>query len=1565
MLLHRPWRLSRFSLALVLLGLFCVGQPTFAQNGKLLSDNTKKGYSKSNQNKLFFHDGKWWAMAYAKKEKQWYIWQYLDSTWTAISPAGNTSTSARPDVALSANKLYILFSGSKATDFCRLSYNAGTWSLDAGFPKALSALGNGDSKNPASLARAMNGELWLFRISSKVVQAMRSSDDGASWSGIISVKSALNYKKGSVDAKAFSMAGQNYIGVAYGETEKAGVATRFGFLYHRDGDAETAWTDESAALTMLGAENSTNNLCLAADASNNLYLFTQNSPAAVGNALGSDPRNTLYKRNAASGLWQAFAVNTSDTWTSPAIAVQGSSKLFLMGINTATNKAEYKIVNIKKENLAASAPVNPLFDNGADVFLDVSTPVNAVDGATQLMVGSENNTAAKIWYNRIEIGSVNCNPPAVAGPAAIEGTKGGDSDFYKPNQNRVFYHDGAWWAAAPDGITGEWYLWKRQGSSWVKANLISTNLGAARPDFYIDSVTNKLYILIASTSSTGTKFQRWTYNPDDGTWAIDPGFPVALSGFNYQGENPSVVTRAKNGELWVFVPRAGVLYARRSADDGQTWSPDIAVKTLAIPLALCDAVTFSSPAAVGNGQNYVGVGYAEDTDALGRFGFLIHKDGDPDHLWTDETSQIIVPASTKSDDHIALAVSAANEVFMAVKTKPELSKAPGINLYKRAANGGWSSFPVFTGSAETRPAVVIDETNNEVYVLTTLLSPPRYGRYKKCAIGNEASLAGAEIKNFFQNASDDFYNVSVPPHRVTSCTGLIVSAENSTNAKTWYQIFQINEGEALPPTPLVAGNVTVTPATVGQAAAYTIPLTLGATGNLTGGSPTAAGSTITIVWPSGTTVPAAMDNSTVTVDGVNAASVMTTPANRQAVVTVPANIAGGATTTLVFSAAAGIINPSTSANYVLSAQTSAQPLAATSPPYAIVPAGVTPLTVGAVTVNPDTVDRPASYTIPITLGVTGGLSAGTSTIVITWPDDTTIPALIDNAAVTVDGANAAAMATNPATRQAAVTVPNNIASGATVNVVFLKTAGIKNPLSAGDFTLQVQTSSQPVNETSPIYAIKSATVAPPSANTGQILATRTKAPFDKSSQSKVFYHDNQWWTVAQDSADKQAWFLWKQTPTGVTGGKWTRTIKYDSRAGSRADMIVDAANNRLYLLSSQGTTSYFNRFGYAPTGVAGGNWTLEKQTSLANFNHGDGANVVTMARAKDGHLWIFRISNSILETQVSTDNGDTWSSTIQLKTGLAGKFGQTDAVAFGNSVGVFYAVTGAQIGFLKHADGDPSTTWTDESASLNFFGTESANNWISAAASNDGAVYLITRNQAGGPSDPNNTLHKRSSAGAWSKFKINTGGNTWASPALAIDASNNRLFVMGIRADAPNIGEYKWCALGNESSLENAAATAMLKNNADNFGHLSAPLAAATNATGLMIIAGNATDDNLWCTQINLSAPKRHENLAAELARQREAEIEKFSDVRIFPNPFNPATTIRFAVKEPATVKLLIFNLRGELVRTLADGELSRGLYEKRWNGRDNAGRPAASGLYFYRLQIGAKIYQGRMQMVK
>ena len=1548
-LLRLQRRCCLFSLAFVLLGFSGMQHLALAQSGKLLSAKSKKGYSKSNQSKVFFHDGKWWALAFETDTDQWFVWQFADSVWTAKSPTGNLSSSARPDVVLNAasNRLYILFPSSAATNFYRLSYNAGTWSVDAGFPRLLTALGEGESKTPASLSRAMNGELWIFRVKDKLLQAVRSNDEGLSWPSLITIKSGLNYKRGLTDAQAFTAGGKNYIGVAYGETEKAGVKTRFGFLYHRDGDPENSWSDESTALTMMGKENSTSNFSLAVDTESQLYLFTQNDSAA-----GLDPRNTLYKRNATTGLWQSFKVNTSALWISPAIAVQGSSKLFLMGINTGTGKGEYKIVNITKENLAATATANPLFDSGVDFFNDLSAPAHMVDATTQLMVCVENTTAGKIWYNRLEIagntggGGGGCIPQAAAGPAAIMGTKGSTSEFYKPNQNKIFFHNGAWWMTAPSASESAWFLWKKNGSTWIKEiSLAMLGPSSIKLDCYIDSPNNKLYLLAAQNSA---KILRLTYNPEEGTFAPDLGFPVTLTGFSYQSENPSVLTRAKNGDLWVFGSRVGGLYTRRSSNGGQTWTADIKVKTLNVSLALTDAVTFTS-----NGQNYVGVGYGEDTDPKARYGFLIHKDGDADNVWTDESSQLILPTGTQADDHINMAVSANNEVFLTVKTKPGAAAAPGINLYKRATNGGWSSFTVFKASQETRPAVVIDETNNELYIFTTLLGSPRYGRYKKCLIGEEATLVNATSKAFFQNASDDFYNVSVPPHRVNACTGLLIAAENNTNAKIWYQIFPINGGDIPPPTAAIVGNITATPTTVNQNAAYTIPLTLGATGSLV------AGNTITVVWPNGTTLPVTMANTSVSVNGVNATSVTTTPAMRQAVVTIPANIAGGTVATLTFAATSGIMNPAAAANYTLIAKTTAQPLDAASPLYAIGAGVITPVTIGAVAVNPDTVNRPASYTIPLTLGVTGGLTAGAGTITITWPNDFTLPATMANTTVTVNGVNAAAVMSNAGARQAVITVPSAIAGGATVNLIFLKTAGIRNATTAGDYNLQAQTSAQALNANSPAFNLKPVSITPPPGlNSGQLLASRTKAPYDKSSQSKVFYLGGKWWTAALDSADAK-WYLFS-----YNGSAWTRGIQIDSRSASRADFTVDAPSNRLYALISQGTATYFNRFLYAS-----GGWSLEAQVPLAGFEHGTGANVVTITRAKNGFLWVFRINNGMLETQVSMDNGNSWSSTMMLKSGLAGVGGQTDAVTFGTSVGVFYAMNvttaGARFGFLKHLDSDPINTWTDESSQLTFFGTENAENWVSANVASDGTVYAITRNKKGGVSDPTNTLHKRSTSGAWSKFKVNTAAVLWTSPTLALDASNKRLYVIGIRTGTPAIGEYKWCALGNENTLENAPVKEMFKNNTDNFGHVSAPLAAVTNATGLMLVASNATRDDLWFNHVNLALTKNSESENAARIRQQEEEIDNFTMAQVYPNPFNPSTSIRFAVKEPTNVTLQIFNIRGELVRTLIDGEYNRGVHEKRWHGRDNTGNQVASGLYFYRLQIGNRMFSGRMQMLK
>jgi flagellar hook assembly protein FlgD len=71
----------------------------------------------------------------------------------------------------------------------------------------------------------------------------------------------------------------------------------------------------------------------------------------------------------------------------------------------------------------------------------------------------------------------------------------------------------------------------------------------------------------------------------------------------------------------------------------------------------------------------------------------------------------------------------------------------------------------------------------------------------------------------------------------------------------------------------------------------------------------------------------------------------------------------------------------------------------------------------------------------------------------------------------------------------------------------------------------------------------------------------------------------------------------------------------------------------------------------------------------------------------------------------------------------------------------------------------------------------------------------------------------------------------------------------------------------------------------------------------------------------------------------------------IYPNPFNPRTTIAYELAEAATVELAIFDLRGRLIRALAAGPQSRGRYEATWNGCDNTGRAMATGTYFCRLK--------------
>ena len=67
-----------------------------------------------------------------------------------------------------------------------------------------------------------------------------------------------------------------------------------------------------------------------------------------------------------------------------------------------------------------------------------------------------------------------------------------------------------------------------------------------------------------------------------------------------------------------------------------------------------------------------------------------------------------------------------------------------------------------------------------------------------------------------------------------------------------------------------------------------------------------------------------------------------------------------------------------------------------------------------------------------------------------------------------------------------------------------------------------------------------------------------------------------------------------------------------------------------------------------------------------------------------------------------------------------------------------------------------------------------------------------------------------------------------------------------------------------------------------------------------------------------------------------------------YPNPFNPSTIIPYQLSAPSPVRLEVFNILGQQVATLVDGQQGAGSYLARWDGTDAAGRAAASGVYFW-----------------
>jgi hypothetical protein len=91
----------------------------------------------------------------------------------------------------------------------------------------------------------------------------------------------------------------------------------------------------------------------------------------------------------------------------------------------------------------------------------------------------------------------------------------------------------------------------------------------------------------------------------------------------------------------------------------------------------------------------------------------------------------------------------------------------------------------------------------------------------------------------------------------------------------------------------------------------------------------------------------------------------------------------------------------------------------------------------------------------------------------------------------------------------------------------------------------------------------------------------------------------------------------------------------------------------------------------------------------------------------------------------------------------------------------------------------------------------------------------------------------------------------------------------------------------------------------------------------------------------------------------------EFQLFKNYHNPFNPTTTISYHLAESQSVRLTIYNLRGESIRRLVSGQQAAGNHSIDWDGRNETGQSVASGIYIYRIHAGQLVDTRRMVLLK
>ena len=139
-------------------------------------------------------------------------------------------------------------------------------------------------------------------------------------------------------------------------------------------------------------------------------------------------------------------------------------------------------------------------------------------------------------------------------------------------------------------------------------------------------------------------------------------------------------------------------------------------------------------------------------------------------------------------------------------------------------------------------------------------------------------------------------------------------------------------------------------------------------------------------------------------------------------------------------------------------------------------------------------------------------------------------------------------------------------------------------------------------------------------------------------------------------------------------------------------------------------------------------------------------------------------------------------------------------------------------------------------------------------------------------------------------------------------------------------------------------------------------LSSGEAAVGVQVLLFDLADLSRWVGATTDASGQFVLSLGA--LGQGQGLPEGFGLGQNYPNPFNPGTVIPYELAADGYVRLEVFNLLGQRVAVLVDGEMGAGRYAAEWDARDASGQGVAAGVYVYRLTVGGGVATRRMTLV-